>query len=243
MKVLKDIILKGWPAELNVCPLSIHDYWMYRSDLTVVDVLLTKLISFVDRSESGYFQELKKDFIDICVNMISYMIFKRNNDPALPFKERFGTPAGWCIHLYNGLLCIRKQKLLKLLLQYGVLEEEKNPLDLLTTLLTNQAPDRARQDGSVILVTNEVKICLRLCARVLPSIPVTQLEAKLRNTAPIIPNWQDYISSTSPNNPHQLVRLFKSQIRKQLLLAEHLPDAIPGLEIPRCLQEYLNLEQ
>lgn len=42
MKALQDIILKGWPAEKNACPLSIHDYWMYRSDLTVVNGIIYK---------------------------------------------------------------------------------------------------------------------------------------------------------------------------------------------------------
>ncbi|XP_063806762.1 ankyrin repeat and SOCS box protein 17-like [Pseudophryne corroboree] len=147
----------------------------------------TFTVLYLINSESGYFQELKKDFIDICVNTISYMIFERNNDPALvrlllrktkpymkdkssllnfayrPFKERFGTPRWTAFSPLHWAVLSKKAETFT----YGVLEEEKNPLDLLMMLLTNQVLDRARQDGSVILATNEVKISLRLCARVL----------------------------------------------------------------------------
>ena len=44
---LKETILRGWPEQRQTCPAAIQDYWMCRTELTVVDGIIYKGNKFV----------------------------------------------------------------------------------------------------------------------------------------------------------------------------------------------------
>lgn len=47
MRTLKETIQRGWPEQRQTCPAAIQDYWMCRTELTVVDGIIFKGNKFV----------------------------------------------------------------------------------------------------------------------------------------------------------------------------------------------------
>ena len=42
MRTLKETVLRGWPEQRQTCPAAIQDYWLCRTELTVVDGIIYK---------------------------------------------------------------------------------------------------------------------------------------------------------------------------------------------------------
>ena len=42
MLMLKELIIQGWPKDIKQCPLSLHNFWNYRDELSIVDGIVVK---------------------------------------------------------------------------------------------------------------------------------------------------------------------------------------------------------
>ncbi|XP_027729835.1 ankyrin repeat and SOCS box protein 17 [Vombatus ursinus] len=137
----------------------------------------------------------------------------------------------------------RQSNILKILLQYGILERERKPFNIVLTILLYPSRVRIMVDHELVDIREDAKTCLVLCSRVLSVIPVREIEAQLSlGRRPIISNWLDYIPSTRYKDPCELSHLCRLAIRAQLLSNNMLPSGIFSLLIPARLQNYLNLE-
>ncbi|KAM4642189.1 ankyrin repeat and SOCS box protein 17 [Discoglossus pictus] len=236
-------------------------------DLNDFDNLITDYISFVKKSEHRLYKYLNKEFVDICGNTILYWIFARKGDPSfvdlllqktkhylqdesssLALVYRTFTPV-YCPDPPRGITPLvyvaqtRHATILKLLLQYGILEKEKSPFSIVFRILFYPSRVRIMGDHDVIDLHEDAKTCLQLCVRVLSFIPVADIEKQLSfGRHPIISNWQEYIPPTRNKEPCELVHLCRMSIRSQLIRKNMLPDGIFSLPIPVTLQRYLNLD-
>nr|KAF6443111.1 ankyrin repeat and SOCS box containing 17 [Molossus molossus] len=137
----------------------------------------------------------------------------------------------------------RQSNILKILLQYGILEREKNPINIVLTILLYPSRVRIMVDHELVDIQEDAKTCLVLCSRVLSVISIREIETQLSlGRRPIISNWLDYIPSTRYRGPCELLHLCRITIRAQLLTNNMLPNGIFSLPIPVRLQNYLNLE-
>ncbi|KAM9000485.1 ankyrin repeat and SOCS box protein 17 isoform 2-T2 [Sarcophilus harrisii] len=137
----------------------------------------------------------------------------------------------------------RQSNILKILLQYGILERERKPVNIVLTILLYPSRVRIMVDHELVDIREDAKTCLVLCSRVLSVIPVREIEAQLSlGRRPIVSNWLDYIPSTRYKDPCELLHLCRLTIRAQLLSNNMLPNGIFSLLIPVRLQNYLNLE-
>ncbi|KAF3819714.1 hypothetical protein GH733_015223 [Mirounga leonina] len=137
----------------------------------------------------------------------------------------------------------RQSNILKILLQYGILEREKNPINIVITILLYPSRVRIMVDHELVDIQEDAKTCLELCSRVLSAISIREIETQLSlGRRPIISNWLDYIPSTRYKDPCELLHLCRITIRAQLLTNNMLPNGIFSLLIPVRLQNYLNLE-
>ncbi|KAF6107546.1 ankyrin repeat and SOCS box containing 17 [Phyllostomus discolor] len=137
----------------------------------------------------------------------------------------------------------RQSSILKILLQYGILEREKNPINIVLTILLYPSRVRIMVDHELVDIQEDAKTCLVLCSRVLPVISIREIETQLSlGRRPIISDWLDYIPSTRHRDPCELLHLCRMTIRSQLLANNMLPNGIFSLLIPVRLQNYLNLE-
>ncbi|KAM6217073.1 ankyrin repeat and SOCS box protein 17 [Rhynchocyon petersi] len=237
------------------------------TDLEGFDVLLTDYIAFVEKSEYCFELNLNLEFSEICVNTILYWVFARKGNPEfveLLLKKtkdyiqdrscnlaviwRTFTPV-YCPSPLSGITPLlyvaqtRQSNILKILLQYGILQREKNPINIVLTILLYPSRVRIMIDHELVDIQEDAKTCLLLCTRVLPVISVKEIETQLSlGRCPIVSNWLDYIPSTRYKDPCELVHICRLTIRAQLLTKNMLPNGIFSLPIPTCLQNYLNLE-
>ncbi|XP_038601743.1 ankyrin repeat and SOCS box protein 17 [Tachyglossus aculeatus] len=236
-------------------------------DLEGFDVLLTDYITFVEESGQHFEFNFNFEFTEICINTILYWTFARKGNPQfveLLLKRtknyiqdrsskvaliwRTFTPVYYPSPLsgITPLLYVaqsRQSNIFKILLQYGILEREKNPINIVLTILLYPSRVRIMVDHELTDICDDAKTCLVLCSRVLSVIPIREVEAQLHlGRRPIISNWLDYIPAARYKEPCELLHLCRLTIRNQLLTSNMLPNGICSLLIPVCLQDYLNLE-
>ncbi|XP_049627743.1 ankyrin repeat and SOCS box protein 17 [Suncus etruscus] len=236
-------------------------------DLEGFDILLSDYIAFVEKSGHCFEPNFNLEFNEICVNTILYWIFARKGNPdfvELLLKKtkdyvqdrsynlaliwRTFTPV-YCPTPLSGITPLlyvaqtRQSNILKILLQYGILEREKNPTNIVLTILLYPSRVRIMVDHELVDIQEDAKTCLTLCSRVLSVMSVREIETQLSlGRHPIISNWLDYIPSTRYKDPCELLHICRMTIRAQLLTNNMLPNGIFSLLIPTCLQNYLNLE-
>jgi ankyrin repeat/SOCS box protein 17 len=70
----------------------------------------------------------------------------------------------------------RQSNILKILLQYGILEREKNPINIVLTILLYPSRVRIMVDHELIDIQEDAKTCLVLCSRVLSTISIREIE-------------------------------------------------------------------
>ncbi|XP_075471894.1 ankyrin repeat and SOCS box protein 17 [Ascaphus truei] len=137
----------------------------------------------------------------------------------------------------------RQSTILKLLLQYGILEREKSPFNIISRILFYPSRMRVMTDHELKDIHEDAKTCLQLCVSVLSFIPVSDIEKQVSfGRPPIISNWQDFIPPTRDKEPCELLHLCRISIRSQLFKKHMLPNGIFSLPIPVILQHYLNLD-
>ncbi|DAA31339.1 TPA: ankyrin repeat and SOCS box protein 17 [Bos taurus] len=236
-------------------------------DLEGFDILLSDYIAFVEKSGCHLEVNFNLEFTEICVNTILYWVFARKGNPdfvELLLKKtkdyvqdrsfnlaliwRTFTPV-YCPSPLSGITPLlyvaqtRQYNILKILLQYGILERENNPINIVLTILLYPSRVRIMVDHELVDIEEDAKTCLVLCSRVLSTISIREIEMQLSlGRRPIISNWLDYIPSTRYKDPCELLHLCRITIRAQLLTNNMLPNGIFSLLIPVCLQNYLNLE-
>ncbi|XP_003478861.1 ankyrin repeat and SOCS box protein 17 [Cavia porcellus] len=236
-------------------------------DLNGFDLLLADYIAFVEKSRYCFEQSFYHEFTEICVNTILYWVFVRKGNPDfvelilkktndyLPDKDyhlaliwRTFTPV-YCPSPLSGITPLyyvaqtRQSSIFKVLLQYGILENEKFPLNIVSTILLYPSRVRIMVDHELIHIEEDAKTCLVLCSRVLSAIAVKEIKMQLSlGRRPIITDWLEYIPPTRYKDPCELQHLCRITIRTQLLTNKMLPDGIFSLKIPVRLQKYLNLE-
>ncbi|XP_075688970.1 ankyrin repeat and SOCS box protein 17 [Rhinoderma darwinii] len=239
---------------------------LYAISLEELERLLEDLITFVKRWESAFTKRLTHGFIDVCVNAISYWIFAWKEDLSLAelvlrktkpylqdrrctlaFVRRSFSPLFRSNKLLISPLLYmarsRKASVFKLLLQYGILEQETSPGGVVLEILFHPSRVRFTEDYILIDLYEEAKICLQLCNRVLPSMPVSDIEREIQyERSAIIPNWQEYIPISRYQEPCELRHLCRISIRRRLIAQNNLPDGLFSLPIPIPLKHYLNLD-
>ncbi|XP_021111174.1 ankyrin repeat and SOCS box protein 17 isoform X2 [Heterocephalus glaber] len=136
-----------------------------------------------------------------------------------------------------------QSSILKILLQYGILEREKDPLNIVLIILLYPSRVRIMVHHERIDIEEDDKTCLVLCSRVLSAISIKETKMQLSlGRRPIISNWLEYIPPMRYKDPCELSHLCRITIRTQLLTNNMLPDGIFSSQIPVRLQKYLNLE-
>ena len=70
----------------------------------------------------------------------------------------------------------RQSNILKILLQYGILEREKNPINIVITILLYPSGVRIMIDHELVDIQEDAKTCLVLCSRVLSAISIREIE-------------------------------------------------------------------
>ncbi|XP_069089317.1 ankyrin repeat and SOCS box protein 17 [Pleurodeles waltl] len=232
------------------------------------DILITDYITFVKRSQYLHAKQVNHEFSEICANTILYWIFARKGNPQLvellmkKTKEycqdrncslalilRTFTPV-YCPSPTSGITPLfyvaqtRQSSILKILLQYGILEREKNPEDIVFKIVFYPSRIRIMDDHELVDIQEDAKICLQLCVRVLRCIPVSEFKRQQHfGRHPIVSNWLDYIPPARYAATCELLHLCRVTIRNQLLTKNMLPDGIFILPVPVLLQHYLNLEK
>ncbi|XP_069491432.1 ankyrin repeat and SOCS box protein 17 isoform X2 [Ambystoma mexicanum] len=232
------------------------------------ETLITDYITFVKRPQYLFWKHVNHEFTEICANTILYWIFTRKRNPDLVglllkktreyWQDRscslaliLGTftpvycpcpPSGITPLLY--VAQTRQSSILQILLQYGILEREKNPKDIVFKIVFYPSRIRIMDDHELVDIQEDAKLCLLLCSRVLRYIPVSEFEKQQHfGRNPIIPDWLDYIPPGRYKSACELLHLCRMAIRKQLLPKNMLPDGIFILPLPAFLQHYLNLEK
>ncbi|XP_006004874.1 ankyrin repeat and SOCS box protein 17 [Latimeria chalumnae] len=237
------------------------------SDLDGFESLITEFLIFVARPDHRLELNLLLEFTEVCVNTILYWVFARRGNPCfveLMLKKtteyalnksknlaiiwRTFTPV-YSPSPLNGVTPLfyvaqtRQYNILKLLLQYGILERECRPMQTVLTILFYPAKVRILDDNKITDLTEDTKLCIALCAKVLLRITIAEIEAQIGfGRSPIISNWVDYIPITRYKEPCELLHICRVTIRNCLLASNQLPTGIFTLPIPTSLQYYLNLE-
>ncbi|XP_053509443.1 ankyrin repeat and SOCS box protein 17-like isoform X2 [Ictalurus furcatus] len=133
----------------------------------------------------------------------------------------------------------RQCEILKVFLQYGMLEHFPNPASIITWILFTPIPNDTPFD-TIIICAQE---CMVLCLRVITYINITHIQRFIRrNHTPLLLDWRSRIPACRYREPCELVHLCRVALRKRLLITGGLPDAIRDLPLERRLQDYLNLE-
>ena len=100
---------------------------------------------------------------------------------ALPLACRTFTPV-YCPSPLSGITPLlyvaqtRQSNILRILLQYGILEREKNPINIVLTILLYPSRVRIMVDHELIDIQEDAKTCLMLCSRVLSTVSVREIE-------------------------------------------------------------------
>ncbi|MBN3298585.1 ASB17 protein, partial [Amia calva] len=138
---------------------------------------------------------------------------------------------------------IRQSSILKILLQYGLLERERCPMHILLTILFYPPSPHILDELYYRNIIDDTKDCIALCARVLTRISVSDVETQIDfGRDPLIADWKDYIPVTRYRDPCELSHLCRATIRWCLLGRINLPKGIRELPLPPALQRFLNLE-
>ncbi|MXQ82127.1 hypothetical protein E5288_WYG007936 [Bos mutus] len=169
-------------------------------DLEGFDILLSDYIAFVEKSGCHLEVNFNLEFTEICVNTILYWVFARKGNPdfvELLLKKtkdyvqdrsfnlaliwRTFTPV-YCPSPLSGITPLlyvaqtRQSNILKILLQYGILERENNPINIVLTILLYPSRVRIMVDHELVDIEEDAKTCLVLCSRVLSTISIREIE-------------------------------------------------------------------
>ncbi|XP_067892430.1 ankyrin repeat and SOCS box protein 17-like [Heterodontus francisci] len=258
------------PVYRNWEPVIYHtlSHVLRHIDTPGFDSLLSEYIAFVHQPCNKRSFSFYLEFTEICINTILYWLFARKLSPALVQKllERTvnylgdrGNQLGliWRTFtpVYNpsplsGVTPLhfvaqnRQSDILKILLQYGILEREDSPMSTILIILFYPTPVARVHDLESTQIIEEAKLCLGLCVRVTCHIHIAQIKAYISfRRQPLISNWFDYIPVTRYQEPCELIHLCRMSIRKCLLTNGGLPRGISLLPLPKSLQNYLNLER
>ncbi|XP_018893370.3 ankyrin repeat and SOCS box protein 17 isoform X2 [Gorilla gorilla gorilla] len=198
------------------------------------------------RSLAKILRKGNPDFVELLLKKTKDYVQDRSCNLALIWRTF--TPV-YCPSPLSGITPLfyvaqtRQSNIFKILLQYGILEREKNPINIVLTIVLYPSRVRVMVDRELADIHEDAKTCLVLCSRVLSVISVKEIKTQLSlGRHPIISNWFDYIPSTRYKDPCELLHLCRLTIRNQLLTNNMLPDGIFSLLIPARLQNYLNLE-
>lgn len=72
----------------------------------------------------------------------------------------------------------RQSNIFKILLQYGILEREKNPINIVLTIVLYPSRVRVMVDRELADIHEDAKTCLVLCSRVLSVISVKEIKVR-----------------------------------------------------------------
>ncbi|XP_051869117.1 ankyrin repeat and SOCS box protein 17-like [Pristis pectinata] len=232
------------------------------------DSLLSDYIAFVHRTSNKRCPGFYREFTEICINTILYWLFARKVSPPLVQKllERTIIYLGdsnnyltliWRtfkpVYTSNPLTGVtplhyvaqsRQSGILKILLQYGILEREHRPMSTVLIILFYPEPIARGNGHEYTEKIEEAKLCLSLCVRVMCRIHIAKIKAQVSiGRQPLISNWLDYIPVGRYQEPCELIHLCRMSIRSNLLTNSQLPSGISLLPLPKSLQNYLNLER
>uniref|UniRef100_A0A8C6W4E2 Ankyrin repeat and SOCS box-containing 17 n=1 Tax=Nannospalax galili TaxID=1026970 RepID=A0A8C6W4E2_NANGA len=211
-------------------------------DVDGSDIPLTEYVAFVGKSGHRFelsfnLEKGNPDFVELLLKKTKDYVQDRSCNLALIWRAF--TPV-YCPSPLSGITPLlyvaqtRQSKILNILLQYGILEREKSPTNIVLTILLYPSRVRIMVDHELLSIQEGAKT---------PSVSVREMETQLSlGRHPIIQNWLDYIPSIRYKDPCELIHLCRMTIRTQLLARNMLPNGIFSLLIPARLQNFLNLE-
>lgn len=104
-----------------------------------------------------------------------------NDDLFICLIHRTFTPV-YCPSSLSGITPLlyvaqtRQSNILKIILQYGILERERNPINIVLTILLYPSRVRIMVDHELVDIQEDAKTCLLLCSRVLSVISIREIE-------------------------------------------------------------------
>ncbi|RXN00582.1 Ankyrin repeat and SOCS box protein 17 [Acipenser ruthenus] len=237
------------------------------ADLDQFEALISDYIGFVQDARQRLDVHFYLEFTEICINTILYWVFARRGNPNF-VKKLMEKTSDFLQDKTNNLALIwrpftpvyspsplsgvtplhyvaqtRQHNILKILLQYGLLEREITPNYIVLTVLFYPPRVRILDDLDFTDIIEDARACVALCARVLTHISITDIETQIGfGRHPLIADWKDCIPPTRYKEPCELVHLCRVTVRNCLLTYNRLPDGIYGLPVPRALHSFLNLD-
>ncbi|KAK6290848.1 hypothetical protein J4Q44_G00387510 [Coregonus suidteri] len=231
------------------------------------DAFITDFINFARTAHARLDMQFYMEFINVCTNTILHWVFARRGSADIVRKlmERTSvylqdqtdnlailwrcftpiyspSPMGGVTPLMF-VAQNRQYDVLKVLLQYGMLERERRPTHVIVSVLFDPPRLEVLDERCHATVTRELRDCMALCFRVLSHVSVSDIEMQIvYGRKPLIEDWRDHIPPSRYRDPCELTHLCRMVVRTSLLARGRLPDGIKSLPLPTLLQGYLNLE-
>ncbi|XP_062376265.1 ankyrin repeat and SOCS box protein 17-like [Sardina pilchardus] len=233
----------------------------------VFESFISDFITFAQTAHARLDTPFYIEFINICTNTILYWVFARrrsveivrtlmartsyflhNQSDSLAIAWRSFTPI-YSPSPMGGLTPLmfvaqnRQYDVLKVLLQYGMLERELRPTYIIICILFNPPRLEVLDEQNPGEEGQSIRECVELCSRVLTSISINDIEMQiLYGRVPMIADWRDCLPITHYQEPCELTQLCRVAVRAHLLKMRRLPDGLKDLPLPSRLQAFLNIE-
>ncbi|XP_029929953.1 ankyrin repeat and SOCS box protein 17 [Myripristis murdjan] len=242
----------------------ILDRFFHNITAEQLEAAMGEFMSFARSTHVGMGPQRYLEFINLCTNIILYSVCARRNDARnvrtvmeiicahvqsqrdpLALTWRCFTPVYSPVAGMTPLMHAAKNRqfdVLKVLLQYGMLERERRPSYIIIAILF-YPPCVEDENLSYETWRQELKDCMALCFRVLTCVSVGDIESQIiHGLKPLIEDWRDCIPRNRSRDPCELSHLCRAVIRRSLLDHSLLPAGISALPLPLQIQNYLNLE-
>ncbi|XP_006634826.2 ankyrin repeat and SOCS box protein 17 [Lepisosteus oculatus] len=231
--------------------------------------LLTDYVDFVRTEDLQLDEHFALEFAEICINTILYWVFARRGNPDLvktlldkttgypdeqtdnlallwrPFTPVYSPSPLSGVTPLNYIAQTRQHRVLKVLMQYGLLEKERCPAFFVFTIMFYPPRLQVLDELDLANIMDGARRCIVLCTRVLTHISVSAIEAQVSlGRMPLVPDWRDCIPVNRYRDPCELSHLCRVTLRAWLLMigSRNLPASIKALPLPAALQNFLNLE-
>ncbi|KAL2097519.1 hypothetical protein ACEWY4_006726 [Coilia grayii] len=228
------------------------------------EAFISDFITFAQTAHARLEIQFYVEFTNMCTNVILHWVFARrgsveivrtlmartcyflqDQSNSLAIAWRSFTP----IYSPSGetpLMFVaqnRQYDVLKVLLQYGMLEREQRPTYIVISILFNPPRLEELDEQNQGELGRGIRECVELCCRVLTSICISDIEMQIiYGRIPLIGEWRECIPATRYQEPCELAHLCRAAVRGCLLKKNWLPDGIKDLPLPSRLQSFLNLE-
>ncbi|XP_067109197.1 ankyrin repeat and SOCS box protein 17-like [Osmerus mordax] len=231
------------------------------------DSFIVDFINFAKTAHARLEPEFYMEFINVCTNTILHWVFARRgsaeivrklmertspylqdqtNNLAIAWRRFTPIYSPSTVGGVTPLMFVaqnRQYDVLKVLLQYGMLERERRPTYVIISILFNPPRLEVLDERCLTTVTTELEDCMELCFRVVTYVCMADIEMQVvYGRKALIEDWKKHIPLTRYQEPCELSHLCRVAVRACLLQRGRLPDGIRALPLPAPLRNYLNLD-